>query len=198
MTRNRYWNGVPQGPILGPLLFNIYTADLWDNLSDSISCYQYADDTLLYKQCSVKDLAQNVADFNNPLSHMASWSFKSNLALNSVKTKSMLFATSQMASFHVLKDETLNLEISNRRLERFSETRLLGVKFQENLKWNDHVEDIANASYGALRTLRKLKHFTNFHLRKRLAESLVLSWHDYCDSVYSPLPGNLLKRLQKN
>ena len=61
---------------------------------------------------------------------MASWSFKSNLALNSVKTKSMLFATSQMASFHVLKDETLNLEISNRRLKRFSETRLLGVKFK--------------------------------------------------------------------
>ena len=49
MIRNRYWNiyisWFPQESILGPLLFNIYTADLRDNLSDSISCYQYADDT---------------------------------------------------------------------------------------------------------------------------------------------------------
>ena len=189
--------GVPQGSILGPLLFNIYTADLQDNLSNSISCYQYADDTTLYKQCTVKDLAQNVADFNSSLSHMASWSLKSNLALNPVKTKSMLLLTRQMASFHGLKDENLNLEISNRQLERVIETRLLGVKFQENLKWNDLVKDIANASYVVLRALRKLKHFTDFHLRKRLADSLVLSRLDYCDSVYSPLPGYLLKRLHK-
>ena len=44
---------------------------------------------------------------------------------------------------------------------------------------------------------KKLKHFTDFHLLKRLAESLVLSRHDYCDSAYPPLPGYLLKRLQK-
>ena len=74
---------------------------------------------------------------------------------------------------------------------------MLGVKLQENLKWNDHVKDIVNASCGVLRTRRKLKHFTDFHLRKRLAESLVLLRLDYCDSVYSPLPGYLLKCLQK-
>ena len=67
-----------------------------------------------------------------------------------------------LASFHGLKEkENLNLEILNHQLERVSETRLLGVKFQENLKWNDHVKGIANASYGVLRTFRKLKHFAD-------------------------------------
>ena len=75
-----------------------------------------------------------------------------------------------------------------------SETKLLGVKLQEILKWNDHVKDIPNASYRVLRTLR---YFTDLHLRKRLAESLLLSRLDYCDSDYSTLPGYLLKRLQK-
>ena len=45
--------------------------------------------------------------------------------------------------------------------------------------------------------MQKLKHFTDFHLLKKLAESLLLSRLDYCDSVYSPFPGYLLKRLQK-
>ena len=57
-----------------------------------------------------------------------------------------------MASFHGLKDETLDLQISNRQLERVSEKRLRGEMFQENLKWNDLLKDIANASYGVLRT----------------------------------------------
>ena len=50
--------GVPQGSILGPLLFNIYTADLQDSLDNSISCYQYADDTTLYKQSTVNELCK--------------------------------------------------------------------------------------------------------------------------------------------
>ena len=68
------------------------------------------------------------------------------------------------------------------------------MKFQENLDWNDRVKDIANAAYGVLHTLRKLKHFTDFHPRKILAESLVLLRLDYCDSDYPPLPGYWLKR----
>ena len=109
----------------------------------------------------------------------------------------MVLSTNQLARVHDLNNQTTQLEISNRQLERVSETKLLGVKLQENLKWNDHVKDVANASYGVLRTLRRLKHFTNFNLRKRLAQLLVLSRLDYCDSVFSPLPRYLMKRLQK-
>ena len=141
---------------------------------------------------------QNVVDFNNSLRNMASWSYKSNLTLNPVKTKQMVLSANQLAWVHSLKHQITQLEISNCQLERVSETKLLGVKLQENLKWNDHVKDVANASYGVLRTLCKLKHFTDFNLRKRLAELLVLSRLDYCYSVFSPLPQYLLKRLQKN
>ena len=128
---------------------------------------------------------------------MASWSNKSNLALNPVQTKQMVLSTNQLARVHDLNNQTIQLEISNRQLERVSETKLLGVKLQENLKWNDHVKHVADASYGVLRTRRKLRHFTNVNFRKRRAELLVLSRLDYCDSVFSPLPRYLMKRLQK-
>ena len=135
----------------------------------SISCFQYADDTSLHKQSTVHELVPNVADFNNSLRNMASGSNKSNLALNQVKTKQMVLSTNQLARVHNLNNQTIQLEISNRQLERVIETKFLGVKLQENLKWNDLVKDVANASYGVSHTLRKLKHFTNFNLRKRLA-----------------------------
>ena len=98
----------------------------------------------------------------------------------------MIFnSLSNSSSEGVVFSHGLNLEISNRQLERVSETRLLGVKFQENLKWSDHVKDIANASDGVLCTLRKFKHFTDFHLRKKLANSLVLS------RTSIPIPENI-------
>ena len=87
---------------------------------------------------------------------MASWSYKSNLALNPVKTKQMVLSTNQLARVHDLKHQITQMEIWNRRLESLSETKLLEVKRKEILKWNDHVKDVANASYGVLRTLRKL------------------------------------------
>ena len=67
-----------------------------------------------------------------------------------------------MASFRGLKDENFNLEISNRQQEKsvkqgYWEWRSI----IEPEKWNDHVKDIANSSYGVLPTLRKLKHFTD-------------------------------------
>ena len=99
--------------------------------------------------------------------------------LKPVKTKQVVLSTNQLVRVHDLSNQTTQLEISNRQLERVSEKKLLGVKLQENLKWNDHVEDVANAPYGVLRTLRKLKHVTNFNLRKRLAELLVLSRLDF-------------------
>ena len=74
-----------------------------------------------------------------------------------MKTKSVLLSTSKMANFHGLIDK-----ISNRQLERVSVTRLLGLKFQGKLKWNDHVKDIANASYGVLCPLQKLKLLQTF------------------------------------
>ena len=68
----------------------------------------------------------------------------------------MVLSTNQLARFHDLKHQITQLEISNRHLQRVSERKLLGVKLQENLKWNDHVKDVANASYEVLRTLRKM------------------------------------------
>ena len=74
---------------------------------------------------------------------------------------------------------------------------IFGVHFHEHLKWNEHVKMTASSCYGTLSTLRKIKHFADFKLRKHLAEALVLSKMDYNDIVFDPLPLYLVKRLQR-
>ena len=99
-----------------------------------------------------------------------------------------------MSSFPLL------LSTGGKDLERVKNTKLLGVHLNENLLWDEHVKNLASSwasCYTTLASLRKIKHFTPYKLRKQLAESLVFSKLDYCDIVMFPLPQHLLKRLQR-
>ena len=65
------------------------------------------------------------------------------------------------------------------------------------MKWDDHVKHLASSCYGVLAALRKIKNFTNYHLRKHLVECLVLSRLDFNDTIFYPITYCLLKRLQR-
>ena len=67
----------------------------------------------------------------------------------------------------------------------------------DTLKWDDHVKHLASSCYGVLAVLRKIKNFTNYHLRKHLVECLVLSRLDFNDIIFYPITDCLLKRLQR-
>ena len=179
------------------MLFNLYVTDLPDNLPVDVKSFQYADDTTIYTSCTVPSIASKARDLNSSLASLGTWSKHSNLALNAKKTKSMLISTSQMARVHSLSTHELGLTISEMPLERVRLFKLLGVHIDEHLKWDEHISHLLKSCYGVLRTLRKLKNFTEFKLRKQLAETLIISKLDYCDVVFHPLPQFLLNRLQR-
>ena len=86
--------GVPQGSILGPVLFNIYVADLQSELSTK--GYQYADDTTLYIHAKPKNLEILQTTASDTLSQLSDWSDRNSLALNSTKAKLMIISTREM------------------------------------------------------------------------------------------------------
>ena len=110
----------------------------------------------------------------------------------------MVLSIQQMSSHHKLADCALNLTVGDNCLKRVESTKLLGVNIHvhSNLKWDDRIKHLAASCYGTLATLKKVKNFTNYKLRKHLAESLVLSRLDFSDIVFYPLSKNLLKKLQ--
>ena len=71
------------------------------------------------------------------------------------------------------------------------------MHLNENLKWDEHVNELSISCDGVLRTLRKLKNFTNFKLRKQLAESLILYKLDYCQIIFNPISEYLVLMLQR-
>ena len=188
--------GVPQGSVLGPVLFNLYVNDLTEHLG-SVNSNQYADDTTLYSSDKPTNIHVCEQRLQLALDRLSSWSNECNLALNPVKTKVMLISTSQLARVHNLVDHQVNLVANGQTLERVSTARLLGTELHQNLDWNLDTNTKTSSCYATLSVLRKLKNLAPFQVRKQLAESLILSKLDYNDTVTFPLHGYLVKRLQR-
>ena len=108
----------------------------------------------------------------------------------------MLFSTQQLARVHKLDEYPINLHTNSAKLERIKTTRLLGTEIDENLKWNDDILSKISKCYNTLAVIKKLKNLAPFHVRKRLAGSLVLSLIDYNDIVCHPIPKYPTQRLQ--
>ena len=84
--------GVPQGSILGPILFNLCVADMTNNLSES-QCIQYADDSTIYKSCKANEVTKCSSELESELKLLEQWSKNRNLI-------SMLFLTLKMSQQH--------------------------------------------------------------------------------------------------
>ena len=156
--------GVLQGSILGPVLFNIYVADLQNNVN--VKCFQYADDTTIYDHAKVSDLNTCRKTIYQSINKLSIWTKESTLAFNNDKTKVMILSTPQISRVHHLDEYDPNVAVSGYKLERIKSCKLLGVHINEHLKWEDHVKHTVSGCYATLSILRKLKYLAKYELRK--------------------------------
>lgn len=126
--------GVPQGSILGPVIFNLYFIDLPNHLNVS-GLLQYADDTTVYDHCKATQVAEKTGELVKDLQNLISWSTNSNLVFNNKKTKTMLFSTRQLSRTHNIKNADTKLTCNGHLLESSEELRVLGVTFNQHLDW---------------------------------------------------------------
>ena len=109
----------------------------------------------------------------------------------------MMLSSAQMSRAHELETLSPNLTVNGKRLERVSNFRLLGTQVNQNLNCRERAgrkltrRSLA-VSYATVAVIKKLKHLTPFHVRKQLAECLILSKIDYNDIVSHPVPGYLI------
>ena len=181
--------GVPQGSILGPLLFLIYVNDL-ANVSKNAITILFADDTnTIYEGTSYDELMITVQD---DLKDISNW-FKTNkLALNETKTKFMIFHT----RFNKPPD-SFKIVLNNVDLERVDNTKFLGVLIQENLGWKTHIDYICDRVSRATSILARLKHYLPKSALLLIYNSLCISHMMYAISVWGEAPKSNIDRMIK-
>jgi hypothetical protein len=136
--------GVPQGTLLGPVLFLLHINDLQTNCSS----VKYVDDTTLWESCS-HDM--NNSNIQTAANQVIDWCNKNNMQINCGKTKEMI------VYFGKKKINIPEITMGGKQLERVENTKLLGIIFNNKLTWDDHVNYICTKVSKRIYFIRLLK-----------------------------------------
>lgn len=172
--------GVPQGSILGPLLFLIYINDLPTYLSDS-KLILFADDTTIYQSHENTQILHST--MNTCLNKLNAWCKFNRIEINLSKTKYMIFNGKKSQNAQAI-------HINHTPIEQVPFFKFLGITIDEKLKWSEHTKSVKIKLAQGLHALNSIQNKSNTNIRKMIYNSLVHSHLTYGTLIW----GNTYKK----
>jgi hypothetical protein len=190
-------HGVPQGSVLGPILFNLYVAPLGRYLTENgINHHIYADDILIYMTLTGSYEIDTTVEklYQTALDYIADWLIKQRLAINAAKTQCLLLQNRRSRAYILPLLQISNLPLA---IQTTGTLKYLGVHIDAHLEFKTHVNKVCQSVYLQLRMLRHIRSSLTVETATLLCNALVLSRVDYCGTIFHLLALNQQAKLQK-
>ena len=188
--------GVPQGSVLGPLLFTLYAHPLRTVICQSDISYQFfADDSQLHKSSVPTDFPVLACCLKDCIEDVAEWMGDSKSKMNDDKTDLLAIGTRSKLSQVI--PNLAPVSISGCDIHFSQSVRNLGFYLDETLSMDAHIKYLCRILFCQLRRIGKIRSFLSTDAANKLAVSLILSRLDCCNSLPAGLPDNKLNKLQR-
>jgi len=180
-------NGVPQGSILGPLLFIIYINDLC--FISKQKSVLFADDTTIYSKSDTFNNA--ISLFKKEFEPIMDWTRYNKLFINWSKTKFMF-----ITRLRSKQDLSSFIELNGNKIELVNDFKLLGCIIDNKLNFDKYVKSISKSVYSKIFSIKNL-FFLSLNIKLQFFKSFVLPHFDYCASLFIYLSITLINKIMR-
>ncbi len=188
--------GLPQGSVLGPLLFSLFIRDITQELEPGVSHIVFADDLQIYVQGAFEDLQNTLRKLGTNALRISRWAEDNGLKLNVSKTQAIIFGTPVYVN-RLEGSGVTSVPFGDSEIEIVPSVRSLGVVLDAKMNWKLHISSICKRANSLLYRLNQFRCSTNLELRVHLIQSLLFPIVDYCSLAYCDISGELNLKLQR-